>query len=119
MKLTIPFKLPSLNEYINKLNRNRYVGSKFKKDVELDICWQIKLQRLKPITKPCMLIITWQEANRRRDIDNVYSASKYILDSLQTIGVLPTDGAKWVKGISNEIKYGKEYLIEVEIKEIE
>ena len=31
----IPFRLPSLNQYINECRRNRYAGAKMKKDVEL------------------------------------------------------------------------------------
>ena len=35
-------RLPSLNEYISKLNGNRYMANYFKQVVERDLVWTIK-----------------------------------------------------------------------------
>lgn len=51
-----------------------------------------------------ILEIKWYEKNKRRDPDNVFSAIKYILDSLVEVGVFPNDGQKQVEGIVNWIK---------------
>ena len=42
-KVEIPFKLPSLNQYINECRKNRYAGATMKKNVEKDINWYINL----------------------------------------------------------------------------
>ena len=54
-----------------------------------------------------ILEIKWYEKNKRRDPDNVFSAIKYILDSLVEAGVFPNDGQKQVAGIINWIKVDK------------
>ena len=33
-KIEIPFRLPSLNQYINECRKNRYAGASMKKNVE-------------------------------------------------------------------------------------
>ena len=71
------------------------------------------------ITKPIKLHITWIEENRKRDVDNVYSAVKYILDALVKAEVLQNDNAKRVKDISNEIIYADTSEVIVEIEELE
>lgn len=38
-KIEIPFRLPSLNQYINECRRNKYAGANMKKNVEKDIGW--------------------------------------------------------------------------------
>ena len=65
-----------------------------------------------------ILEIKWYEKNKRRDPDNVFSAIKYILDSLVEAGVFPNDGQKQVEGIVNWIKVdAKNPRIEITIYE--
>lgn len=40
----------------------------------------------------------WQEQNRRRDLDNVAAARKYILDGMVLAGMLAGDGWRHVEG---------------------
>ena len=40
------------------------------------------------------IVFRWIEPNRRRDKDNVAFAKKFILDSLQEVGIIKNDG--WV-----------------------
>lgn len=118
-KFEIPERLPSLNEYINKINRNRYAGNKFKKDIQSKIGWYIKkdLGNLK-IELPVIIHITWVEQNKRRDVDNVYSAVKYIQDSLVEMRVLQNDNKKHVVNVLNEIRYSNKSKVIVELEEI-
>ena len=37
IKVTIPFRLPSLNDYINESRKNKYGSASFKKKLENDI----------------------------------------------------------------------------------
>lgn len=93
MKITIKGTLPGLNKVIDANRRNKYAGSELKKDTEQFIMWQIKSQ-CKTKYKRIKLSIDWYEPNRRRDFDNISSATKFILDSLVKCGVLDNDGWK-------------------------
>ncbi len=118
----IPHRLPSLNDYINACRSHRYAGANLKHDVDVSICFAIrqalnsgKLYKPKP---PVKLAFTWHESTRRRDADNVASAKKYILDALQTMGVIPNDNRKNVIGFTDEIVDDKRDYVEVEIFEV-
>lgn len=93
-------KLPSLNELIAKINRNRHVGNKFKKETEYSIGWQLKTQHNGKFERIGMIFV-WREPDNRRDDDNVASAHKYILDSMQSLGIIVGDGKKDIAGIED------------------
>lgn len=113
-------RLPSLNDYIHKINRNRYAGNKFKQDIQNDICWEIKAQLYGlRIKKPVVLNITWIEENKRRDVDNVYSAVKYIQDALVQMKVIKNDNSKYVVDVKHKIEYASESKVIVELEELE
>lgn len=113
-------RLPSLNDYIHKINHNRYVGNKFKQDIQNEIAWEIKAQLygLK-IKKPVILHITWIEENKRRDVDNVYSAVKYIQDALVQMKVIQNDNRKHIVDVRHKIEYSNESKVIVELEEVE
>jgi Holliday junction resolvase RusA-like endonuclease len=120
MNLIIHGKLPSLNDY-TKANRSHYhVGAKLKKRVEEIIGWEIKSQLRGVFVKnPCYVKFNWYEANKKRDLDNIASAKKFIFDALVKSGVLKNDGWKQVTGFSDSFFIDKENpRIEVEITEI-
>lgn len=56
--------------------------------------------------------------NRKRDIDNVSSAKKYILDALQRAKILKNDSPKYVVGHKDVFDYdkinGDRVIIEIE-----
>ena len=116
IKFTIPFRLPSLNEYIDKINHNRYAGNKFKQNIENDILWVLKRVKEK-VAGPVNVKITWYEQTKRRDKDNVMSAKKFIFDALQKSGILPNDNNKYINSITEEIVYRQGDKVEVEIWE--
>lgn len=120
-KIEIPFKLPSLNDYIRICNRNRFEGNNFKKGVENDIIWAIKSSKTPAIEKPVKIKYIWIEKNRKRDIDNVSSAKKYILDALQRAKILINDSPKYVTAHKDEFKYDKNNgdRVIIEIEEVE
>lgn len=118
-KFEIHRRLPSLNDYIHRINRNRYAGNKFKQNIQNEICWEIKTQlRDLKITKPIIIHITWIEENKRRDVDNVYSAIKYIQDALVQTKVIQNDSAKNVIDVKHKVRYEKESKVIVELEEI-
>lgn len=119
---TITCKLPSLNDYIKANRSNKYLGAKFKKEVEEVIGWSIR-QALasKTLQKPngaVILNIEWHEKTKRRDADNIASAKKFILDALVKTGVLVDDSRKYVKGFYDRIIDDKKDYVVVELIEV-
>lgn len=117
----IPFRLPSLNE-VTLANRTHWAkGAKQKKEVQEQIAVCIMGARaagnLRPVTGQCTVHFTWHERTRRRDVDNVASGKKFILDALQETGILPNDNSRYVKGFTDKIHYGAYDGVTVEIEE--
>ena len=114
----IPYKFPSLNEYIRVCRGNRYVANKFKQQTQINIGYA--LNRLPVFTKPVFVTFTWVEGNMKRDWDNVTYAKKFILDALVQLGKLSDDGRKKVIGHTDFGAYEKgTWKVIVEIKEID
>lgn len=115
--LRIDEKLPSLNEVISKNRANRYVGAKLKKNVQESIGWYIKKAladgSLHPVLKESVLNVYYHEKTRRRDVDNIQSAQKFILDSLVEQGILPDDSQKWVSQIYSKVIHDDSDYVEV------
>lgn len=111
---TIPFKLPSLNDYINACRTNPYKAAGFKKRTEREItaCFA----GLRPVKRPCIVEMRFWEPDMRRDVDNVESAKKYILDALVARGILQGDSPKWVKAVPSYTEY-KGNRVEVFLRE--
>ena len=115
-------KLPSLNDYTAACRANKYVGAKFKAEVEEVIGWAIK-QALtsKSLRKPSGAVLVrfeWHERTKKRDADNIASAKKFVLDALVKCGVLADDSRKFVKGFYDVIVDDKEDFVRVELVEI-
>ena len=115
IKVEIPLKLPSLNDYINKCRSNKFAGATMKKNVDEDIMWYIKdLPRFENTIK---IHFHWIEANKRRDFDNIAFAKKFILDALVKAGKLKDDNRRFVSGFVDSFDYGDEYKVILEIEE--
>ena len=110
----IPYALPSLNDVIAANRKNRYKGANLKSSTEFGIKVQIRVAinagLCRPIEKPCRIVFTWGEKDRRRDLDNVFSAKKFVLDAMVASGILPDDGQKWVTGLDDDIRIGVDYV---------
>lgn len=102
----IPFRLPSLNEYINRCRCNKYGGAKFKKDIEDKIMWILNTRHFL-IASPVHVTFIWHESSQRRDKDNVAFAKKFILDALQKSGRLENDNNKYIAGFTDKFVYDK------------
>lgn len=119
----IKAKLPSLNDYVKACRANKYAGAKFKHEVEEVIGWGIKQAisagKLRRTVDPMIIHFKWHEKTKRRDADNIASAKKYILDAMQTFGVIPNDSRKYVRAFTDEIIDDKEDFVEVIIEPYE
>lgn len=112
----IEMKLPSLNEYVNVCRTNRYKAAKFKRDIEDEI--SLFFGRVPVYTKPVKIHFHWIENNKRRDLDNVCFAKKFILDALVKSGKLADDNRKMVTAFTDTFEYGKEAKVILQIEEV-
>lgn len=115
-RFVIEQKLPSLNEVISSNRSNKYYGASLKKDTQNDICNWIKIglirNTLRPVEK-CEIDIVWHEKTRRRDVDNIQSSQKFILDAMVTMGIIKNDSRKYVTQINHRIVDDEEDFVEV------
>ena len=118
MKLILPGKWPSLNEYIQAERSHRMAGAKMKKLYTQIVFIGARCYGLQPVTKPVKLWIVWYALDRRTDIDNIRWC-KPILDGLVAAGVLPDDSQRWVRAIYDAFEVDKDNpRVEVEIEEV-
>lgn len=118
-KFEISKRLMGLNEYTNINRTNKYKGASAKKQEQAYIIWCIKEQlgNIK-IDKPVIGHFTWIEENKKRDLDNICFAKKFILDALVQAGVLQDDNRKIVTNFTDSFEYAKESKVIVELEEI-
>ena len=118
-KLVIHGRLDNLNDYIAACRTNQYKGSTVKHRNEEKVLCAIyeQLGRLR-IQKPVYMRYTWFEKNRRRDLDNISSfGRKVIQDALVEAKILKNDGWKEITGFSDRFAVDPENpRIEVEIE---
>ena len=105
---TIPGRLPGMNEIIAANRTNQYVGAKLKKECDERVGWCAKRDGMKPMRGLVLVRIQWIEKNRLRDPDNIVVGRKFILDALQTIGVLEGDGHAHIAGFVDHFGFSKD-----------
>ena len=114
-RVEIPVKLPSLNDYVRACRSGPYAGAKMKERIQRDVGWYIR--QLPMIDGPCSINFTWTEKTRRRDLDNVAFAKKFILDEMVTLGVLVDDSRRYVEGFTDAFRVGDDWSVIVEIEQ--
>jgi hypothetical protein len=104
MKFIINGELPSLNEYIQAERSNRFKASSMKKKATELVFWECRRQKLDVLTKPITITYTWYMKNKKKDLDNVEFAKKFINDGLVLAGIIINDGQEWVRGFTDKFK---------------
>ena len=98
---TVHGRLPGLNEYTDACRTNAKAGARCKRAAEEQVLWGIAMAELEPLYGPVFVTFRWYERDRRRDLDNVAFAKKFILDALVQRGILAGDGRKHVVGFTD------------------
>ena len=120
--LTVHARLNNLNDYISAERTSRDKGADMKARNEALVKIAIRQQmRGIRIEKPVYMEYRWYEKNRRRDLDNISSfGRKVIQDALVQTHVLQNDGWKEIAGFSDDFFVDAENpRIEVLIREVE
>lgn len=118
MKIVIPGSLTDLNTYTNAERTNRYKGAKIKKQNTYKAAAAFMPVRTQKPTLPIKLHIDWFCQNRRKDMDNISFAKKFILDGMQEAGYLDNDGWREVAGWTENFYVDKDNpRIEIEVEE--
>lgn len=102
--LVIHARLNNLNDYISAEGASRYKGAAMKARNEVLVKVTIKQQmRSIRIERPVYMEYTWYERNKRRDLDNISSfGRKVIQDALVQTRVLVNDGWNEIVGFSDQ-----------------
>lgn len=121
MKFVIEGRLDGLNTYTGACRANRYGANAMKRKNEAKVIEGIKRAGLKKVEGyPLDLHIVWYEPNKRRDIDNITFATKFIQDALVKSGILKDDSQKYIVGLSHQVTVDqKNPRIEVELRKAE
>lgn len=117
-RFELPMKFVSVNEYIAlcKSRKGNYNPSQlYKHRVQDEIVAHLKAGKIKRIKKPVFFRFIWYEATKRRDKDNVAFGKKFVMDGLQSAGILENDNNQWVMGFADYFVYGKGQKVVVEI----
>lgn len=94
-KFTIPGELPTRNEEINASKKHWGAEGKLKREA-LERCGWSGIKQI-PKLEAVKLEVTFYREDRRTDPDNIISAIKYVIDSLQEYGVIENDGWRQIK----------------------
>ena len=116
MKYELDMKLPSLNDYTRWCRGNKYLAAKRKAEIEQEI--GLRLSKMPKMNNPIKIHFHWIEGNKRRDLDNICFAKKFILDALVKFGKLKDDNRKCVTAFTDTFDYGKETKVILEIEEV-
>jgi Holliday junction resolvase RusA-like endonuclease len=114
--LILKYRFPDLNEYIKIERSNRYAAANMKKEYTELVAWECKAQKLK-FMESAYITFEWMEENRRRNIDNIAYAKKFIIDGLVLAGILKNDGWGEVKGFKDDFRVGENYEVFVKLEE--
>lgn len=118
-RFTIYGRLSGLNEYTAACRSNCYAGANMKKKNERIVESSI-FEQLRGVefSDKVEINYTWYEKNKRRDLDNIAFAKKFIQDALVKMGVLKGDGWQHIVRFTDNFKIDKDNpRIEVEIIE--
>jgi len=119
IQITIPMRLPGLNEYVDACRGNKYEAANFKRQVENDCLIFIRAALRGRTFSSIGIVFKWIEKNRQRDKDNICFAKKFILDAMQKGQVIKNDGWGQIEYFRDEFAVDKDRpRVEILIEEV-
>lgn len=98
----VPGRFVSLNEFYKMHPMQQYST---KREHDERVAWSAKAAKLKPVRHRIRYHVLWIEQNRRRDLDNVAFAKKFIQDGLVKAGIIKNDTHHEIAGFSDSFDY--------------
>nr|DAN76752.1 MAG TPA: Endodeoxyribonuclease RusA [Caudoviricetes sp.] len=95
-------RFPTLNEYIDCERGSTIAAAAMKKKCTEQVKEQCISQQIQPVNGKVDLLFEWHSSTRH-DPDNVAFAKKFILDGLQSAGVIENDNRKFIGTMADEI----------------
>lgn len=114
-ELELGWRMPGLNEYVRAERGSARAAAAMKREQTGMVAAAARAARLPRFERPVMVSFTWVEPNRRRDVDNVEFAKKFVLDGLVQAGVLPDDSPAHVRATRDRVRYAGRGSVTVEI----
>lgn len=120
---TIKGRLDGLNEYILKCRGNKYSGANMKEKNERQVKSSLMFDSIMygiSFSGKVHITYKWYEESKRRDLDNIAFAKKFIQDALVDMHILAGDGWRHIAGFTDEFYVDKANpRIEVIIREVD
>ena len=116
MKIVIDHQFPTLNEYIKIERGNKYAAADVKSR-ETAVVKHFCIGK-RQMAYPIKITFIWHLINRRKDLDNVAFAKKFILDGLVKAGVLKNDNLNHIIAFEDKVIFDKKEYVELEIEQI-
>lgn len=111
--------MPSLNEYVSAERANRFKAAKIKRQETERVRLAAVNQSVQHFVGPVIVRFLWVESTRRRDLDNIAFAKKFVLDGLVAAGVLDGDSQRYVVGLQDTFEIDPHYpRVVVENREV-
>lgn len=118
MKVIIDGELMDLNKFINYQRANRFGGANAKKKETMKCANAFAPIRAKKLKLPITLKIDWYCKDKRKDLDNICFAKKFLQDGMVQCGLLKNDGWNEIAGYEERFYVDKENpRIEIELVE--
>lgn len=119
VSLTFSGRLPGINEIVKANRSNKYAGAGQKKQTQKKIARAWWFMNGVHFEKRVLVKVRFYEEDNRRDDDNVFGGLKFIMDTLQEMGVIKNDGPKCVHVLPERFTDKKNPRIEVDLEEME
>ena len=110
MKFVLLGEYCTLNEYSDAERTHYRYGASIKKAETNRAVQDLRAQQWDGETPAPKSIFkfTWYRKNKRTDPDNIAFAKKFLLDSMEEVGIIDNDGWKNVAGFIDEFYVDKE-----------
>lgn len=69
-------------------------------------------------TRPIKIHFHWIEGNKKRDLDNIAFAKKFILDAMVKYGKLSDDNRRYVTAFTDTFEYGDKTRVVLVIEQV-